>query len=245
MKKLLVIPLAAAALLLGGCSLFSGNTYTSRALYYDYSEMEFIQFDEPEEGQPIAVIKTSKGDMTAVLYPEYAPNTVDNFINRANDGYYDNTKVFNIYEGYYASTGSSSEDGSTGASNDGNLIENEYTPKLWPFKGALCSLSTTLGYGDSRYLICNTIEFDDEAYKALREVLDSNKEQLFPEELIEAWAEHGAIPQYSGLFTVFGQIIDGMDVLEDIIAVGSDSETLVPNEDITVYTVEITEYKRG
>ena len=244
MKKLLVIPLAALTLLFGGCSLFSSG-YTSEAVYYDYDQMEFIQFDEPEDGQTIAIIKTSKGDMTAVLYPEYAPNTVDNFVNRANDGYYDNTKVFNIFRDYYAATGSSSDDGSTGVSNDGNLIKNECTPKLWPFKGALCSLSTTLGYGDSRYLICNTIEFNDEAFAELRGVVDSNKEQLFPEELIDAWAEHGAIPQYSGLFTVFGQIIDGMDVFEDILAVGSDSETLVPNEDIIIYTVEITEYKRG
>ena len=244
MKKLLVIPLAAVTLLFGGCSLFSSG-YTSQALYYDYDQMEFIQFEEPEDGQTIAIIKTSKGDITAVLYPEYAPNTVDNFINRANDGYYNNTKIFGIYQGYFAATGSSSEDGSTGASNDGELIPVECTPKLWPFKGALCSYSSTLGYGDSRYIMCNTIEFNDEAYNELRGVLDSNKEQLFPEELIEAWAEHGAIPQYSGLFTVFGQIIDGMDVFEDIMNVGFDSETGKPNEDLIIYNVEITEYKRG
>ncbi|MCH5200798.1 MAG: peptidylprolyl isomerase [Oscillospiraceae bacterium] len=245
MKKLLVIPLAASMLLLGGCSLFVGNTYTSQALYYDYSQMEFIQFEEPEEGQTVAVIKTSKGDITAVLYPEYAPNTVDNFVNRANDGYYDNTKIFGIFEGYYAATGSSSEDGTTGASNDGNLIENEYTPKLWPFKGALCSISHVMGYGDSRYMICNTIEFDDKALEEIRAIPDKNKEQLFPDELIEAWAEHGAIPQFSGSLTVFGQVIDGMDVFDEIMSVGFDSETYKPNEDLTIYTVEITEYKRG
>ena len=244
MKKRLVIPLAAATLLLGGCSLFSSG-YTSEALYYDYSEVEFIQFEEPEDGQTIAIIKTNMGDMTAVLYPEYAPNTVDNFINRANDGYYDNTKIFGIYQSYFAATGSSSEDGTTGASNDGELIPNECTPKLWPFKGALCSYSHVTGYGDSRYIICNTLEFDDKAFEEIRAVLDKNKEQLFPEELIAAWAEHGAIPQYSGMFTVFGQIIDGMDVFEDIMNVGFDSETGRPNEDIIIYTVEITEYKRG
>ena len=248
MKKLLIIPIAALMLLTSGCSFLTGSaytTYTSRANSYDYSEMEFIQFDEPEEGQPVAVIKTSKGDITAVLYPEYAPNTVDNFINRANDGYYDNNKVFGIYETYLVATGSESDDGNVGVSNDGKLIENEYTPKLWPFKGAICSYSTTVGYGDSRYIICNTIEFTDEIMEQIRAVPDANKEQLFPEELIDAWVEHGAIPQYSGLFTVFGQIIDGMEVLEAMIDVGFDSETYKPKEDIIIYTVEITEYKRG
>lgn len=245
MKKLLVIPLAAVMLLLGGCSFLTGDTYRSRAYYYDYSEMEFIQLEEPEDGQPIAVIKTNKGDMTAALYPEYAPNTVDNFVNRANEGYYDNTKIFGIYEGYYAATGSSSDDGSTGASNDGQLIENEYSPKLWPFKGALCSFSPTIGYGDSRYLICNTFQFTDEDVEEMKGIPNADKEQLFPDELIDAWLENGAIPTFSGMYTVFGQIIEGMEVFDGIMSVGSDSETLVPNEDIIIYTVEITEYKRG
>ena len=244
MKKLLIIPLAASMLLMSGCSFMVGDTYQSRAYFYDYDQMEFIQLEEPEEGQPIAVIKTSKGDMTAALYPEYAPNTVDNFVNRANEGYYDNTKIFAIYENYYAATGSSSEDGSKGASNDGNLIENEYTPKLWPFKGALCSFSPTMGYGDSRYLICNTFEFTDEDIQKMKDIPNADKEQLFPDELIDAWLEHGAIPTWSGMYTVFGQIIDGMEVYEEIMSVGSDSETLVPNEDIIIYTVEITEYTK-
>lgn len=222
----------------------TGNTYKSQAYYYDYSQLEFIQFEEPEEGQPVAVIKTSKGDMTAVLYPEYAPNTVDNFINRANDGYYDNTKVFGMVGSYYIATGSASEDGSTGVTNDGNFIENEYTPKLWPFKGALCSFSTTIGYSDSRYMIFNELKLTDEDIAELKAITNSEKEQLFPDELIDAWVEHGAVPQYSGVLTVFGQIIDGIEVLEDILAVGSDDETYKPNEDITVYTVEITEYTK-
>lgn len=247
MKKLLIIPLAASMLLLGGCSfLFGGfgTTYTSRAYYYDYSEMELIQLEEPEEGQPIAVIKTSKGDMTAVLYPEYAPNTVDNFINRANDGYYDNTKIFGMVGSYYIATGSSSDDGSTGATNDGNFIENEYTPKLWTFKGALCSFSPNIGYGDSRYMIFNEMELGEKEIEELKAITNSDKEQLYPDELIEAWVEHGAVPQYSGILTVFGQLIDGMDVLEEIIAVGADDATYVPNEEIIIYTVEITEYKK-
>lgn len=244
MKKLLAISAAASMLLLSGCSFLTGDTYTSRAYYYDYSEMEFIQLEEPEEGQLIAVIKTSKGDMTAALYPEYAPNTVDNFVNRANEGYYDNTKIFAIYENYYAATGSSSEDGSTGVSNDGKLIENEYTPKLWPFKGALCSFSPTVGYGDSRYMICNTFQFTDEDIQTMKDITNADGEQLFPDKLIDMWLQNGAIPTFSGMYTVFGQIFEGMEVYDEIMSVGSDSETLVPNEDIIIYTVEITEYKK-
>ena len=242
LKKRIILPFIASAVLLSGCSLFP-QAYTSRALDYDFSQMELVQLEEPEEDRLAAVIKTSKGDMTAVLYPEYAPKTVDNFVNRANDGYYDNTKVYVVYQHSYAATGSSKEDGSSGATNDGQLIENEYTPNLWPFKGSLLSLSSNIGYGDSRYMILNTVEFDETADETMREPKNKDGEQLFPDELIEAWKEHGAVPGMSGFFTVFGQVVDGMDVLEEIMDVPVvDEETYVPSEDIVIYTVEITEY---
>lgn len=243
-KKLLIAPVLAGCLLLSGCSSLFQKTYTSRVFEYDFSEMTMVQLEEPEEGRLAAVIHTSLGDMTAVLYPEYAPKTVDNFVNRAKDGYYDNTKIYVVYETRFAATGSSSDDGSTGASNDGELIENEYTPNLWPFKGALCSYSTTQGYGDSRYLICNTFEFTDENIDMLKNA-EKDGEQLFPQELIDAWVEHGSLPTLSGFQTVFGQVIEGMDILEKIMSVEVDPETSAPKEDIFIKHVDIIEYHKN
>ena len=240
-KKLIILPIA-ASLLLSGCNLFQ-ETYKSAALSYDYSQMEFIQFEEPEEGQMTAVIHTTLGDITALLYPEYAPNTVDNFVNRAKDGYYDNNKFYMTHENYFAATGSNADDGSKGATNDGELIENEYTPKLWPFKGSLCAYSSTMGYSDSRFMMCNTFEFTDEEVESLRSITKDDK-QLFPEELISAWKEHGALPTVSGIWTVFGQIIEGQEVLDRIMAADRD-ETGVPTEDIRIKNIEISEYKGG
>ncbi len=240
-KQLLIIPVAAAVLLCSGCSML-GEQFRSLALDYDYSQMEFIQLEEPEEGRVAAVIQTSLGDITAVLYPEYAPKTVDNFVNRAKEGYYDNNNFFAVIKDCYAATGSSAKDGSDGVSNDGNLIELECTPKLWPFKGALCSFSAVMGYGDSRYFICNTVEFNDENLEQLRSITKDGQ-QLFPEELIAKWQEQGAFPLVSGVVTVFGQVVDGMDVFEEIMDAETDSETYLPKEEILVKHVEITEYK--
>ena len=244
LKKLLILPLAASCLLTSGCASLFGQTYTSRVFDYDFSEMTLVQLEEPKEGQLAAVIHTTLGDMTALLYPEYAPNTVDNFVNRAKDGYYDNTKIFVVYQSRFAATGSSSDDGSTGASNDGKLIENEYTPNLWPFKGALCSYSGTQGYGDSRYMICNTFEFTDEDVETLKSATKEG-EQLFPQELIDAWVEHGSLPTLSGFQTVFGQIVDGMDVMEQIMSVEVDEEKSTPITDIFVKHIDIIDYHKN
>ena len=92
MKKIKFAAAAAAAIMaaasLTGCSMLSPEQrYTGELANYDFSQMDLVQLKEPEEGQPVAYIKTSMGDITAVLYPEYAPNTVANFIARANEGY--------------------------------------------------------------------------------------------------------------------------------------------------------------
>ncbi|MCM1055095.1 MAG: peptidylprolyl isomerase [Bacteroides sp.] len=241
-KKAAAVSAVVLALLLGGCSLF-GTTTRSAVLDYDFSDMELVQLKEPEEGRLTAVIQTSMGDITAVLYPEYAPKAVSNFVNRANDGYYDNTAIFQNYEKLFVATGSSGN-GTSGATDDGELLENEYSPNLWPFKGALCAYSLTQGYCDSRYIICGTYEeFTEQQLSDLKSVTRDG-EQLFPDEVIEAWAEYGAIPTLSGFYTVFGQVVDGMDVLEDILNSEYNAETYAPIDDITVYHVEITEYSK-
>lgn len=233
---------AAAAILCGGCSLF-GGTPRSAVLDYDFSEFELVQLEEPEEGRLAAVVQTSMGDITVVLYPEYAPKAVENFVSRAKEGYYDNNKIYENYEKLFIATGSATN-GQTGVTDDGNLIENEYSPKLWPFKGALCAYSLTAGYFDSRYFFCNTYEeFTEKQISDLRSVT-RNGEQLFPDELVDAWVEQGSLPNLSGFYTVFGQITDGMDVFEKIIDAEYNTETYVPIDDIIVYHVEITEYSK-
>lgn len=233
---------AAAAVLCGGCSLF-GEGMRSAVLDYDFSQFELVQLEEPEEGQLAAVIETSMGDITAVLYPEYAPKAVENFVTRAKEGYYDNNKFYENYEKLFVATGSAT-DGKTGVTDDGSLIENEYSPKLWPFKGALCAYSLTAGYFDSRYFFCNTYEeFTDEQISDLRGVTRDG-EQLFPDELVDAWVEQGSLPNLSGFYTVFGQIVDGMDVFQKIIDAEYNTETYVPIDDIIVYHVKITEYSK-
>ena len=43
-----------------------------------------------------AIIKTSKGDITLMLYPKDAPNTVENFAKKAKSGFYNNLKFHRV-----------------------------------------------------------------------------------------------------------------------------------------------------
>ncbi len=49
---------------------------------------------------PIVTIKTNKGTMKVELYPEVAPNTVNNFISLVKSGFYDGTIFHRVIPGF-------------------------------------------------------------------------------------------------------------------------------------------------
>lgn len=245
LKKLAALLAAAVlALSLSGCSLFGGNTVQSAIGSYDFSEMRLIQLEEPSDGQPLAVIETSMGTIKAVLYPEYAPNTVDNFVNRVNEGYYDGKDVYALVEEALFMSGSYNDEGTQGFTNDGNPIPNEYSVNLWTFRGALCSYSGNAGYGDSRFFFVNNRELTEEELAELRSFKDADGNQKLPEELITAFVEKGSFAHIAGFYTVFGQAIEGLDVIEQICTAERDEKTARPLEEIKINSIKMTEYHK-
>lgn len=244
MKKLFIaIAVISVIIALVMLSAMQAGTSSNAMTSYNFDEMDLIQLEEPKEGQMMAVIDTTEGVIKAVLYPEYAPNTVDNFVNRANEGFYDGKEIYAIINESLFLTGSYNEEGTQGYTNDGNPIANENNVDLWTFKGALCSYSGQTGYGDSRFYIVDEYPITDEEYEELRSRKNDEGEQIVPEELLEAYDEHKGIIHLAGINTVFGQTIEGFDVIEKICGSEYDSETMHPVNEIKINSIKITEYK--
>jgi len=252
-KKLLVFMLVMGVISLAFMLLNAVKASRSN-MYIDVDSIELVQLEEPKDGDPIAVINTSLGEIRAVLYPEYSPNAVNNFIELAESGYYDNTYVFYSDSGVYSAAGAKVKDGTMpeGYDKSRELIKRELHQNLWPFKGALCSLNTTVDRGikeifiggetyfnGSRFAMLNTIEFTNE----IKQELNENSESP---EIAEAFIEKGGIPNFSQQMTIFGQTYKGFDVIEKLssleLEVGENSETKIPKEDIMIISVEISEY---
>ena len=99
MKRLLLMLTALTlALALGGCALLERNDATPTR--------------DPNSQNPVATITMENGAvMTAELYPEYAPNTVANFIELANSGFYDGIKFHRVVKGFVIQAGQASTAG--------------------------------------------------------------------------------------------------------------------------------------
>lgn len=243
MKKYIAALGVAAMLTSAGCSFFQSQQ--SAIGDYDFSQMDLVQLREPEEGSPIATVYTTLGEFTVVLYPEYAPNIVSNFTKRVEEGFYNDRAIYAIEGGMYFLTGASDEEGTGGVTDDGVAIENEYSVNLWPYKGAMLSFYGQQGYGDSRFFVVNNVEFTAEHGEEIRAIVDEEGNQLVPEELIQSFVENDCVVGLSGYYCVFGQTIEGIDVIEALSNAPYDEDSKVPLEELKIEKIVLGKYKKG
>lgn len=222
----------------------------------DINDVELVQLDalenNIEEGTPIAIIKTSLGEIRAVLYPEEAPNTVQSFIDLAESGYYDNTYIFRVQKDTYFAGGSYDKDGNLNEetfNEETETIDNELSNNLWPFKGAFCSLSAKKNCSGSRFMILNSIEFTDEIKQDLLSIYSSDEDDNLESntELADTFFEYGGIPNFAQQMTIFAQTYQGFDVIDKITSQeveSEDDENLTPVSNILIEEIEISTYSK-
>jgi len=97
------------------------------------------------EKNPIVTIEMNNGDiMKAELYPEIAPNTVNNFISLVKDGYYDGIIFHRVIKGFMIQGGCPNGNGmgGPGYSIAGEFSSNGFTNNLKHEKGVLSMART-------------------------------------------------------------------------------------------------------
>lgn len=226
------------SLILSGCSMM-GNTTDP----VNEESMKLVQLESPADGQDMAVMTTDKGVIKFVLYPEYAPKAVDNFKKLVKEGFYNNTKVFGGMNDTAFLAGATDDTGLKGKTQDDKMIENEYHDNLWHFGGAVSIYGNETGWfnkhketGDSRFMINTDIAVSEE-------VLTQMEQGGYPQAVIDGFKEKGGLPNFTRNYAVFGQVIEGMDVVNAITADGFDEETQRPKTEIKIISIELTTYK--
>ena len=248
MRKIIAALAAAAlALTMTGCV---SNTAPNAMADYDFKEMnaDFVQLKMPDEGDTIAIVDTDLGEFRVVIYEEYAPNTAAAFIEKAKSGEYDNKLVYGVMKGIYFLTGGDEDEKGyyTGRKSDSELIANECSVDLWPFRGALMSFSEKPGCSDSRWFVCNT-ETETLTENAINELKQSAAEREDEDErqklltLFDKFYEVGGVFGLSGTVTVFGQTYEGIDVVEKLCNIPAESNGRA-SEEVMIKSVTISEY---
>ena len=161
-----------------------------RYITIDPDTIRLVQLEAPKEGDPIAVVDTTLGEVRFVLYPDRSPNAVRNFTELAENGWYDDTFVFDSREGIYASVGCKQKNGELtgGADSSRERTERELSQDLWTFRGAVCMVNTAkdssfknklMGggkfYNGSCFMFIDEVELVDEAKQELPTIRSSDR----------------------------------------------------------------------
>ncbi len=166
-----------------------------------------------EDGKnPVAVIKVKNfGTITVELYYDKAPNTVKNFISLANKGFYNGLIFHRVIESFMIQGGC--PDGN-GTGDAGYSIKGEFSNN---------------GYkGNDISHIRGVISMARAGYS-----MDSAGSQFF--------IMHQTSPHLDGDYAAFGMVTDGMDVVDEIASVKTNSSDK-PNKDVVIESITINTY---
>ena len=192
------------------------------------------QLNWPSVGDTIVTITTNKGTIRAVLYNKAAPQTVTNFIKLTDSGYYDGMIIHKAIADFVIQMGDPTTEGNGGDSFNGVGISLEYNESLHNFTGALGMAAGTDGLSYSQFYIIAGSEVSEEYIAAM-------KSAGYSTNVIEAYKELGGQPSLDYEYTVFGQVFEGLDIVQEIANSKTDKWNR-PKKDVVVSSVSISSY---
>ncbi|MED4345282.1 MULTISPECIES: peptidylprolyl isomerase [Heyndrickxia] len=167
---------------------------------------------EMRDNETVADMQTNMGTITIKLFPAFAPKTVENFVTHSKNGYYDGLTFHRVIDGFMIQGGDPSGNGTGGESIYGAPFEDEFSERLFNFRGALSMANAGPNTNGSQFFIVQS--------KTVDPSMKGQMEQAgYPAEVVEAYMEKGGTPWLDFRHTVFGQVIEGMEVVDEIAGV--------------------------
>ena len=192
---------------------------------------QFPQLNEVNEKNPLVTVHTNQGDFTLELFPEVAPKTVENFLTHAKNGYYDGVVFHRVIEDFMIQGGDPTGTGMGGESIYGRTFEDEFSREAFNLYGTLSMANAGPNTNGSQFFIVTAKQVPAQMLKQL-------KDGGWPEEIVEEYAKVGGTPWLDHRHTVFGRVIEGMDVVLKIEGVKRNAQDR-PLEDVVIESMDV------
>ncbi len=179
------------------------------------SKTESTPTEKPAaDGHPQVKVTMQNGDDFVIeLYPEYAPETCDNFLRLVKEHFYDGLTFHRVVDQFMAQGGSTDGNGIQGSDTTikGEFASNGFTQNTLSHKRGVVSMAripTDNNSASSQFFIC----YEDK-------------------------------PFLDGDYAAFGKVIEGMETVDAFCSVertlGSDGAISKPVEPIVIQTMEV------
>ncbi len=192
---------------------------------------QFPQLNEVNEKNPLVTVHTNLGDFTLELFPEVAPKTVENFVTHAKNGYYNGVIFHRVIEDFMIQGGDPTGTGMGGESIYGRTFEDEFSREVFNLYGTLSMANAGPNTNGSQFFIVTAKQVPAQMLKQL-------KDGGWPEEIVEEYAKVGGTPWLDHRHTVFGRVVEGMDVVLKIEGVERNAQDR-PLEDVVIESMDV------
>ncbi|PCH67442.1 MAG: peptidylprolyl isomerase [Bacteroidetes bacterium] len=198
-----------------------------------------------KEKEVQVLISTEYGDIKLKLYNE-TPKHRDNFVKLAKEGFYDGTLFHRIIKGFMIQGGDPQSKNAKpgqqlGNGGPGYTIPAEFNPEFIHKKGALSAARMGDNVNPKRessgsqfYIVQGTVIPKEKLLE-----FGKSKGITFTEEQITAYTTIGGSPHLDTQYTVYGEVVEGLEVIDKIAEVPRDSRDR-PIKDISI-TVKVLE----
>lgn len=186
--------------------------------------------NEVLENEALVVMNTNKGAIKIKLFPELAPKTVENFLTHAENGYYNGIIFHRVIPDFMIQGGDPTGTGMGGESVWGGSFEDEFSMQLFNLNGALSMANAGPGTNGSQFFIVQNGSAPGTA--------DQMVKGGWPEEIAAAYEAKGGTPHLDQRHTVFGQVIEGMDTVDDIAQTKTGAQDK-PVHDVVIESIDI------
>ncbi len=193
-----------------------------------------IQTAIPVKGDTVAIMHTNMGDIKIKLFADEAPRTVNNFVELSKKDYYNGIIFHRVIKDFMIQGGDPTGTGMGGESIYGESFEDEFSEKLHNIRGALSMANAGPNTNGSQFFIVQANSVPEGMTEQMKQLTDRG----FPSESIADYEALGGTPWLDFKHSVFGQVYEGMDVVDSIASVkcGAGDKPLL---DVVIESIDI------
>jgi peptidyl-prolyl cis-trans isomerase B (cyclophilin B) len=242
MKMKILLVIAAMMLMLAACGTNTskeGNTASNKSAKTTAKEGDKALTDtnfpqlttEVADNEKLVEMQTTMGTIKIKLFPEYAPKAVENFVKHSEDGYYNGLIFHRVINDFMIQGGDPKGNGTGGESIYGKPFKDEFSDKLFNLRGALSMANSGANTNGSQFFIVQAPRVDSS-------MISQMEKAGYSKTIIDAYEKNGGTPWLDHRHTVFGQVVEGMDVVDKIAntPVGAQDK---PKEDVIIKKINV------
>jgi cyclophilin family peptidyl-prolyl cis-trans isomerase len=194
----------------------------------------------------VVTVATEYGNMVLLLYDE-TPKHKENFLKLAKEGFYNDLLFHRVIKDFMIQGGDPKSKGATtdqmlGEGDVGYMVDAEFNPKLYHKKGVIAAArdgNPKKSSSGCQFYIAQGKKYTQEELEKFAKA----KNITFLPEQLEAYKTIGGIPHLDQNYTVYGEVVAGLDVIDKIAAVETNTSDR-PKKDVKM-TVTVQKMKKS